>query len=243
MSQETKPAGQYSLKKTRNHGPKKLRPRVGPDGLTIRERAFVAAFVQTLAETNGKGNQTKAALMIGCPPAGAATRGCNFMKMEHIKSAIAVHVDQMVKTYDITTENILSKLRSLAYTGMSKFARKEYRNCAGCQGKKCESCNFEGIVPTGELRLDFSDATDDELDALTELVIEEYQEGKGDQAKQVKKTRIKMDRRGALDLLGKYKEMWTDKLSLQNPDGSAMQAPVLNIIFKDSRFTKPVAKE
>lgn len=225
--------------------PERKRTRVGPDGLTIRERAFVHAFVQTLAETNGKGNQSKAARMIGCPEKSAHVRASNFMKMDHVKSAIAVHVDQMVKTYDITTENILSKLRDLAFTGMSKFAVKETHPCQGCLGKykPCEYCDSTGEIETGELRLDFSSATDAELDALTELTVEEYQEGKGEDKRSVKKTRIKMDRKGALDLLGKYKEMWTDKLSLSGPNGAALQAPILQINFVDSRFTKPVAKE
>lgn len=224
---------------------KQRKLRAGPDGLTVRERLFVSAFVQTLAETNGKGNQTKAAIMAGWPEASAHCRASNLMHMDHIKSAIAVHVDQMCKVFDVTTESIIANLRNLAFTGMSKFAYKEKHPCAGCLGAKdgCEYCDFTGYVETGELRLDFSGATDAELDALTELTVEEYQEGRGDAARSVKKTRIKMDRRAALDLLGKYKKMWTDKIAIENPDGTPLLAPILNIHFKESRFTKPEVKE
>lgn len=182
----------------------------GPTGLTPRERTFVAAFVQTLAETNGKGNGKLAAERIGCPPKSASVRASNFLKMPHIKSAIEVHVDQMCTQYDITTQKILGELRNLAFNGMSKFARQT-----------------EG----GDLYLDFSACTEEELDALTELTVEEYTEGRAENQRNVKKNRIKIDRVKALELLGKYKKMWTDKMSLENPDGTPMQAPILNINF------------
>jgi hypothetical protein len=197
--------------------PKEKRPRAGPDGLTIRERRFVAAFVATVMETNGKGNGTKAAIAAGWPERSAAQRASNLMKMPHIKSAIAVHVDMHYTSWDITTERILTELRALAFTGMSKFARK----------------GSDGL-----LYFDFSEATPEEIDALTELTTEEYQEGRGESAKQVIKNRIKTDRVRALELLGKYKKMWTDKTELAGPEGSPLQAPILNI-----NFVEPTKKE
>jgi phage terminase small subunit len=182
----------------------------GPDGLTAREREFVPAYVQTLLETGGVGNATLACRRIGVTPKQATNAGHALMKSPRVQSAIAAHGDMLAKKYDVTSERILFELSKLAYNGMSKFARK---------------------TEEGDLYFDFSAATPDELDAITELTVDEYMDGKGENAREVKRVRFKLERRGALELLGKHKKLFSEGIfEADNSPESKSDAELLKII-------------
>lgn len=201
--------------KQRNAG-KNIRRRVGSDGLTARERHFVSAYVQTLMETQGKGNAKRAALLMGATEATAASMGSGLLRRPQVQAAIQPHIERFCEKYDVTTERIVRELAKLAFTGMSKFARK---------------------TDDGQLYFDFSTATDDELDAIVELTVDEYQEGKAsdDTQRNVKKVKFKLDRKGALELLGRHHKMFTDNVAHCNPDGSPIEPAddEIIVIFSD----------
>lgn len=197
-----------------------IRRRVGADGLTVRERIFVAAYVQTLTETKGKGNAKRAALLMGAKPVTAASMGSGLLRLPQVQAALQPHMEKFLEKYDVTTERILHELAKLAFTGMSRFARK---------------------TEDGQLYFDFSTATDDELDAIVELTVDEYQEGKAsdDTQREVKKVKFKLDRKGALELLGRHHKLFTDNVAHVNPDGSPIEPDDGEIIVIFSDPPKP----
>jgi phage terminase small subunit len=98
---------------------------------------------------------------------------------------------------------------------------------------------------TGSASLDFSKLTPNQAAAIQELTTEEFVERTTGKPRTVRRTRFKLaDKRGALELLGKHKKLFTDKVenTLQNPDGTAIAPPVLNVNFVEAEDGQPKKK-
>ena len=68
--------------------------------------------------------------------------------------------------------------------------------------------------------IDLSTATRDQLAALTEITVEDYTDGRAEDAREVKRVRIKMaDKRAALELLGRHLGLWDAKTD--DPESSS----------------------
>jgi len=62
------------------------------------------------------------------------------------------------------------------------------------------------------LRVDLSKLTRGQAAAIQEITVDAYTEGRGEQAREVKRTRFKLaDKRGALELLGKHLKLWVER--------------------------------
>lgn len=73
------------------------------------------------------------------------------------------------------------------------------------------------LTSDGDPVIDLSRITPDQAAALTEIQVEDFLEGRGEDAREVRRVRIKMaDKRAALETLGKYHKLFTDK---QEHDG------------------------
>lgn len=71
------------------------------------------------------------------------------------------------------------------------------------------------IGSNGEPMIDLSSITPAQAAALVEIQVEDYLEGRGEDAREVRRVRIKMaDKKAALDSLGKYHKLFTDRHEL-----------------------------
>jgi phage terminase small subunit len=206
--------------------PKKKRNRVGPDGLTNNERQFVHAYAQTLTETNGKGNQTRAAQLCGASETNAKNVGYVMMGLPQVKSAIAVLMDERCKKFDITSERILQEIAALGFANM-----KDYLT----------------FGENGEVNVDWTKLTDEQAKAISEVTIETYPERTGETDEEgkpkfedVKRIRFKLhDKKGSLELLGRHHKLFTDNVAHVNPDGSAMAPTSIKIELVEAEDGRP----
>jgi phage terminase small subunit len=66
--------------------------------------------------------------------------------------------------------------------------------------------------------VDLSEATDDQLRALQEITVEDYLDGRGKDARQVRRTKIKLaDKQGAIERLNKMFGWITDRSEVGRP--------------------------
>ena len=73
-----------------------------------------------------------------------------------------------------------------------------------------------------------SSLTQEQAAAIHEITVDEYMEGKGEDARKVKRPRFKLaDKIRSLELLGKYLKLFTDKVELGGPDGGPMPMRVI----------------
>ena len=99
------------------------------------------------------------------------------------------------KKYDVTTENIIAEYAKLGFSNMMDMTEAN---------------------KDGDLVFRLDDLTEQESAAISEYVVEEYMEGRGPNAKPVKKVRVKMhDKRQALDSLARINGMFNDKMEVK----------------------------
>jgi hypothetical protein len=73
-----------------------------------------------------------------------------------------------------------------------------------------------GLRPNGDPVLNFSDLTREQAAVLHEVTVDTYVEGRGDDAREVKRVRFKLcDKLGALRDLGRHHKLFTDKTEFE----------------------------
>lgn len=73
------------------------------------------------------------------------------------------------------------------------------------------------LTGEGEPVIDLSRITPDQAAALTEIQVEDFLEGRGEDAREVRRVRIKMaDKRAALETLGKYHKLFTERIETKH---------------------------
>jgi phage terminase small subunit len=72
--------------------------------------------------------------------------------------------------------------------------------------------DFMRITKDGDPAIDFSEITRAKAEALVEVTTEDFTDGRGDDARDVKRIKFRLaDKRGALDLLGKHHALFTER--------------------------------
>lgn len=77
--------------------------------------------------------------------------------------------------------------------------------------------NYVNLTSDGEPFIDVGELTEEEWAAVQEITIEDYTEGRGDDARDVKRVKIKLsDKRPALHLLGKHLGGFAEKKQVEH---------------------------
>jgi phage terminase small subunit len=80
------------------------------------------------------------------------------------------------------------------------------------------------IQPDGSAYVDLNQVDRDKAAAISEIVVDTYMDGKGDDAREVKRVRLKLhDKRGALMDMGKHLGMFTQRVEHTGPGGGPIQ--------------------
>jgi phage terminase small subunit len=145
--------------------------------LTPKQARFVAEYLIDL-------NATQAAIRAGYSQATAEQIGCKLVKKVQVAEAIASRQLALAARYGVTQERIVAELARIGFANMADYMT------AG---------------PDGDPVLDFAALTRDEAAALQEVTVDRYTEGRGDEAREVKRVKFKLaDKRAALVDLGRH---------------------------------------
>lgn len=125
---------------------------------------------------------------------------------------VAARIDELLgraaARAEVTAERVLRELALIGFANMKDYAR---------------------IGPDGDPYLDFSGLTRDQAAAIVEMIVEDFKDGRGKDAREVRRVRFKLaDKKGALVDIGRHLGMFRDRTVLEAPDGGA--APV--VIFQ-----------
>lgn len=181
------------------------------DALNPQQRAFVRAFM-VLRKIRDS------AIEAGYKAKSAHNQGHRLMQRADVKAAIAEMEAIAQAKAEKTLDDIVAEQTRIAFTGMSKFLR---------------------IDPNGNPVFDLSVCTPEDLDLLAEVTIEEFVVGSGDEAKDVRKIKIKpLDRQKALDVLGKHLGMGN---KAQDDRVDSFQQALLDIMERGSAM--PVGRK
>lgn len=153
--------------------------------LNLKQQRFVAEYLVDK-------NATQAAIRAGYSERTARQQGARLLSKAAIASAVADKAEKQVEKLEITAERILRELALLGFANMEDYMR------AG---------------PDGDPYLDFSALTRDQAAALTEVTVEDFKDGRGEDARDVRRVKFKLaDKRAALVDLGRHLALFTDKV-------------------------------
>lgn len=153
--------------------------------LTAKQRTFVDEYLVDL-------NATQAAIRAGYSQRTAKEIGCQNLTKLNIAAAIDKAIMARSARTKITVDRVLKELARLAFANMFDYVR----------------VNSDGLA-----YVDLSDITRDQFAAVQELNIDQYLEFENDEAREVKKVKLKLaDKRSNLELIGRHLKMFTDKI-------------------------------
>lgn len=154
--------------------------------LTKKQELFVAEYLIDL-------NATKAAERAGYAKGSAHVTGCELLKNTKVQEQISAKRSKILDKLDVSAERILREIAKMAF-----FDPRKMFNADGS--------------PKQILELD-----DDTAASVAGLEVNELFEGDGDQKHAyglVKKIKL-ADKRGCLELLGRYQKLFTDKVQVE----------------------------
>ena len=138
-----------------------------------------------------------------------SAHGSRLRRNPHVAARIDELLGRAAAKAEVTAERVLRELALIGFANMRDYAR---------------------IGPDGDPYLDFSGLTRDQAAAIVEMIVEDFKDGRGKDARDVRRVRFKLaDKKGALVDIGRHLGMFRDRTVLENPDGSGV-APV--VIFQ-----------
>jgi len=159
----------------------------GCGGLTAKQQRFVEEFLVD-------GNATQAAIRAGYSERTARSIAQENLTKPDIAQAIAAGQRARSTHLGITADDIARELAKLGFANMADYLT---------------------VGEDGQPTLDWSQLTRDQAAALQEVTVDEYVDGAGDDAREVRKVRFKLsDKRASLVDLAKLLGFWKEKHEL-----------------------------
>lgn len=151
---------------------------------TLKQAAFVREYLVDL-------NATQAAVRAGYSPRTARQQGQRLLTKVDIAVAIERAFEERSKRTGITSERVLDELAKLAFSNLLDYFR---------------------LTDEGEPAIDLSGITPEQAAALTEIQVDDYVDGRGEDARDVRRVKIKTaDKLKALEMLARHLGLFSDK--------------------------------
>jgi phage terminase small subunit len=156
--------------------------------LTPRQARFVEEYV---ADLNGK----QAAIRAGYSPKNAEVQASRMLRYAKVEAAFRVAVQARSNRTQITADRVVTELAKLAFSNIFDFITMQ---------------------SDGSVLVDLSRVPRYQAAALHEIMIDEHTEQSGEEARKVKRIRIKLcDKKAALDSLARHLGMVIDRRDLR----------------------------
>jgi phage terminase small subunit len=163
--------------------------------LTAKQDRFCREYLTDL-------NATQAAIRAGYSPKTANQQASRLLAKVKVQDRIAELQKTVADRLDLSAERVLRELALLGFANMADFITTQ---------------------DDGSAYVDLSSLTREQAAAIAEVTVDEYTEGRGEDARAVKRTRFRLsDKRAALVDLGRH-------LGLFNRDQQEGQQFILTI--------------
>lgn len=168
--------------------------------LDAREKRFVDEYLVDL-------DPQRAAVAAGYATTTARTKSyqwvSNSEQKPHVYEAIQKALEKRSNRTEITADRVLRELALLGFANMEDYVR---------------------IGTNGDPYIDLSKLTREQAAALSEIAVDDYVEGRGKNARDVRKVRIKFhDKKGALVDIGKHLGMFKERVEHTGKDGGPIE--------------------
>lgn len=172
--------------------------------LSPRRQRFVDEYMIDLC-------QSKAAARAGYSDKTARAQASLIMRDPIVQAAVRKRMQERVLATHINADRVVLELAKLAFANMADYMT------AGADGDPA---------------LDFSKLTRDQAAALVEVTVDDYFDGRGEDARQVRRVKFKLaDKRAALVDLGRHIGMFKERVELTGSGGGPIQSQVVPLDF------------
>lgn len=153
--------------------------------LTPKQQRFVEEY---LIDLNGK----QAAIRTGYSPKTAEVQASRLLSKANVAAAVQRGMEARSRRALVTADEVVLELKKLGFANMLDYIR---------------------VDNEGEAYIDLSSVDRDKAAAIQEVTSEVYTDGRGDNARDVKRTKFKLtDKRAALVDLGRHLGLFKDKM-------------------------------
>jgi phage terminase small subunit len=181
---------------------------MAPMKLTPKQARFVQEYLIDL-------NAAQAAIRAGYSAKTARVIGHENLTNPDIAAAIEKAMAERAERTRLTADWVVDELRKLAGANMADYMRS---------------------TPEGDPYLDFSSLTRDQTAALAEVTVEDFVDGRGEDARAVKRVKFKLhDKRAALVDLGRHLGLFEIKHRIEGKievEGSSAREIVTSLIAR-----------
>jgi phage terminase small subunit len=145
--------------------------------VTLKQARFVEEY---LLDLNGK----QAAIRAGYSATTGEVQASRLLRNAKVRAALEAAMQARSRRTQITADGVVTELAKLAFSNIFDFVM---------------------VQSDGSVFVDLSRVPRDEVAALHEITIDEYTENAGEEARKVKRIRIKLcDKKSALDSLARH---------------------------------------
>jgi phage terminase small subunit len=125
---------------------------------------------------------------------------------EQVRSRVEEILSEGAAKAGVTVQRIVDELAKVGFANMGDYLR---------------------ATSGGDPFFVYDQLTDEQKAALAEVTVEDFKEGRGEDARDVRRIRFKLyDKLTALEKLGKHLGMFKDKVELTGKDGKDLPMPV-----------------
>jgi phage terminase small subunit len=161
-----------------------------------RQRLFAKEYLKDL-------NAKQAAIRAGYSAKTAESKGSQLLRVVKVQEYIEKERMKLEDKASLTVQKVVDELVKIGFANMGDYMR---------------------YTPVGDPYLDFSNLTRDQTAALSEVTVEDYVEGRGEEARDIKRVKFKLcDKRAALVDLGKHLGMFPTKVELTGKGGGPLE--------------------
>lgn len=169
------------------------KPAASGDELTAQKLRFIDEY---MIDLNGK----QAAIRAGYSERTAESQASRLLRSVKVQAEVSKRQAERAERCEITADKVLKELAMLGFANMKNYMR---------------------TGSNGDPYLDFSNLTEEQTAALQEVTVEDYIDGRGEDAREVKRVKFKLaDKRAALVDIGKHLGMFKERVEHSGPGGA-----------------------
>jgi phage terminase small subunit len=176
--------------------------------IRYRQAMFAIEYLKDL-------NASAAARRAGYAEKWADKLGRQLLRKPHVVAVVQAEIEARLDVHRATADRIIAEVARVGFANLGDYMT---------------------VLEDGSAVVDLSGATPQQLAALSEITVDEYTEGRGDGARNVKRVRIKLaDKLAALNTLAKYRGLLVDRQELSGVNGGPVEVATIRRVIVDPK--------
>lgn len=145
------------------------------------EKAFVDAYLANLGSSAKAAGQTLwDAVRRGAKPSDVSARGAAMLQLPRVQAALEQRAKALCDKFEIDQDRVLKEVANLAFSNMAHYVH---------------------LTEAGDPYVSLANCTYEQLAAISEITVEDFTDGRGDDAREVRRIKLKLHNK--LDALEK----------------------------------------